>query len=180
LLFAGTDETLIRRARQYFAEPRIATPPRRPLLAQGGAIRERSTFEVPQPPKQSEKLERISVTRFKSYLACPFRYYLRHIRKLEAIDDAARELDGAAFGILLHGALSAWGCEHDAPRDSTRAEEVFEYLDEQLRLLARQRYGAEERRASIRLQVEQARRRLKLFAVEQTKLMADGWRVLYA
>jgi hypothetical protein len=180
LIFACPDDTLICRARRFFAEPSSPTVPRRLLLAPGGPIPEESRFEPPRPVPPEEKPQRISVTRFKVYLACRYRYYLRHVRNLEAVNDAARELDGSAFGNLLHGTLSAFGRDTGAPRLSTREQEVFEFLDDRLQAIVRGRYGADERRASIRLQVEQARRRLKAFAAKQVALVREGWRIVHA
>jgi hypothetical protein len=178
LVFACSDADLVQRGRRYFAEHEPSALPRRPLLADEGSIREQSLFRPPKPDPPRERLARMSVTRFKEYLACPYRYYLRHVRKLEAINDAARELDGGAFGILLHGALSAIGCDPQAPYASNK--EIIDFLDDRLLSLARQRYGADLRRASIRLQVEQARLRLKTFALHQVGLVQDGWRIIHA
>src|SRR5262249_15522985 len=164
---ACPDEMLIRRARQFFAEPKTPALTRRLLLATGQPIPEESAFHPPTPIPPTQKLQSISVTRFKVYLACRYRYYLRHVRNLEAVNDAARELDGGAFGSLMHEALSTFGRDASAPRLSPREREVFEFLDERLQALARSRYGADGQRPAIRLQVEQARQRLKAFAATQ-------------
>jgi ATP-dependent helicase/DNAse subunit B len=123
----------------------------------------------------SGEIESISVTRFKSYLACPYRYYLRHVQKLEAVDDAARELDGRAFGNLIHSVLGELGRAAGAPRESTQEKEVFEFLAEQLDAKARGLYGERRQRAPISLQLEQARRRLREFAVRQVQLVREDW-----
>ncbi len=147
LVFACPDETLVRRARQFFAEPKESGGSAKLLLAPPEGILERSSFKVPEPAPPKAKLKHISVTRFKTYLACPYRYYLRHVEKLQVVDDSARELDGRAFGNLIHGVLSDFGRQTEAPRQSTREQELFEYLDERLRTLAKRHYGAKERRA---------------------------------
>jgi hypothetical protein len=180
LVFACADEALVRRARKLFVSPKAPAVPRRPLLAPTGPLRAASDFKVPRPLLSHEPLQHISVTRFKAYLACPYRYYLRHVRKLKAVDDRARELDGSAFGILLHGALSALGRIPGAPRHSTRQQEILQFLEEHLRAMAQQRYGARDRRGAVRLQIEQARLRLRAFAAQQAALAQDGWRILYA
>ena len=122
---------MVRRAGRFFESARSAPRPRRLLLARSEAqIPAKSRFTVPDPVAPSEKLTRISVTRFKVYLACPYRYYLRHVCRLEAIDDTARELDGSAFGNLLHETLSGLGRDPAAPRESTRPQELFDYLNQ--------------------------------------------------
>jgi hypothetical protein len=135
---------------------------------------------VPPAVADGEPLLRIPVTHFKQYLACPYRYYLRHRRKLSAVDDAARELDGGAFGTLLHRALGAFGREPDGPRHSPRARDIHDFLVAQLDSMAEGRYGADQRRPAIRLQLEQARGRLWAFAERQADLVREGWRLLYA
>lgn len=47
----------------------------------------------------------ISVTEFRQYLACPFRYFLRYHLKMEAIEDPKGELDPRAFGNITHDVL---------------------------------------------------------------------------
>ena len=86
------------------------------------------------------------MTRFRDYLACPYRYYLRHECELEAVDDAARELDGAAFGTLIHKVLGAFGRDRRGPRHSENQRDICEYLAERLKSVSKQWYGAEVRR----------------------------------
>jgi ATP-dependent helicase/nuclease subunit B len=177
LVFGCSAADLVKRGCRYFTEHQPTAPARQPLLAGDGPIRERSLFEPPKPVPPRERLARLSVTRFKDYLACRYRYYLRHVRKLEAVDDSARELDGGAFGTLLHGVLSALGRNPHIPYASLNV--IVDFLDAQLSEVARQRYGADLSRASIRLQVEQARLRLKTFAAHQAELAKSGWRIIH-
>jgi RecB family exonuclease len=180
LMFACPDDALIRRAQMFFGESEAASAPRRLLLAPDGAIPAESRFRVPPPEKSDEKMTSIFVTQFKDYLACPYRYYLRHVRNLKAIDDSARELDGGDFGSVLHEVLSELGRDPNGPRDSNQETEIFEYLDACVQQRIRFHYGAAEQRASIRLQLEQARQRLRAFAREQAKLVREGWRIVHA
>ena len=83
-----------------------------------------SAFTVPTPQVRRTKLERIPVTQFKDYLACPYRYYLRHVCKLRVVNDSARELDGGAFGRLLHRVLGAFARDESGPRHSDRARDI--------------------------------------------------------
>jgi hypothetical protein len=180
LVFACQDDALVCRAREYFGGQKAPAASRHLLLAPAGPIPGQSRFAVPAPKPPPDKLKAISVTRFKAYLACPYRYYLQHVRKLEAVVDSKAELDGSAFGILLHGALSAFGRDRGAPRHSTKDQEIFEFLDERLHALAHKRYGTDGRRAAISLQLQQAQRRLRAFAVKQAALAQGGWRIAHA
>jgi ATP-dependent helicase/nuclease subunit B len=180
LLFTGTDEELMRRSRRFFASTMPPSAPRRLLLAGKNVMPDRSRFVVPKPVSRGGELKRISVTEFKYYLACPYRYYLRKVRMLEPMDDAARELAPFAFGNLLHSTLGAFGRDSDAPRDSEDKQEIIDFLDDRLSTLAENKYGSDRWRPSIRLQLDQARRRLEAFAANQAQLASEGWRIVYA
>jgi ATP-dependent helicase/nuclease subunit B len=181
LVFACSDGTLVQRAQHFFADQDAMPAPRRPLLGRGGMeIPERSQFAVPRPEPESEPVREIPVTAFKTYLACPYRYYLRRVQKLERLDDSARELDGRAFGILLHGTLGAFGRAADSVRHSTRRRVVGEFLEETLQALVKDRYGNPGCRPAVRLQLEQARQRLQAFAAKQIELVQGGWHIVYA
>lgn len=181
LLFACSDEQLVARAGRFFGENQAPPAPRRLLLApRGKGIPAKSGVDVPPPRPPYGKRERISVTRFKDYLACPYRYYLRHVRNLEVLDDAARELDGRAFGSLLHRVLGEFGRNVRGPRQSTRADDIFAYLVERLERAATGMFGSTQRRPAIRLQLEQACQRLRAFSACQAALAQEGWRILRA
>ena len=53
----------------------------------------------------------MTVTEFGWYLRCPFRYYLKYVRRLREIDDSAVELDALQFGNLTHEIGRASGRE---------------------------------------------------------------------
>lgn len=179
LLFACDDEALVRRAQRFFGKDVGPPAPRRLPLAAPADIRAASTFQRPSPAEPMPELTRMPVTRFKSYLACPYRYYLRHVRKLRAIDDAARELSGDLFGSLLHRVLSRFG-RHAGMQTNKSERDIAEFLVDALGLEARRLYGSDQRRAAVRLQLEQARLRLTTFARHQAELAGGGWRIIYA
>lgn len=95
LLFLGPDATLLPRVRQLFSD---STP-----------LPSKSDHSVPwrlQPPANLPLPERLSVSALKSYLNCPFRFFLQHIMKMRPIDTASREMSPAAFGTHLHAILA--------------------------------------------------------------------------
>ncbi len=116
----------------------------------------------------------LSVTAFKSYIACPYRYFLGHELKLKSGDDRAVELDGLAFGNLLHDVLRLFG-ESDT-RDSEDEGRVRRCLLELLGELANDRFGS-RRRAAVNVQLKQMESRLEVFATWQTKWRREGWRI---
>ena len=180
LLFTCPDDVLVRRALKFFG-PNLDPKVSRPLwLVPTGATVAKSRFERPAPFPCGKKRDSISVSTFKNYLACPYRFYLRYVRKLEAIDDSGRELEANHFGQILHRVLSAFGRDSSGACKSERADDIYADLHERLNQLAKDLYGGDMRRPALRLQFEQARQRLKSFADCQANHVRDGWRILFA
>ncbi len=127
----------------------------------------------PLHPRRVPPPARLSVTAFRDYLACPFRFYLKHGLKMAAIDPAKAELDARDFGILLHQALQTLG-EQEALRtcgDEARLREALLATFEQK---VRQRYGS-ALTLPLLVQFESARQRLRQAAVVQAAAAATGW-----
>ena len=116
---------------------------------------------------------RVSVTAFRDYLRCPFRFYLKQVLRMEAIDPFKSELDALDFGTLCHAALEAMGRE-PALRDCTDAAVLQEFLRAQVDRSARDRYGA-ELTLPLLVQLESARQRLARAAEMQAEQRAAGW-----
>jgi len=173
LLLAGDAETTARRVRRMFRGGDATGPA--PLLP-GRLVAGRATsgFTVPEPLEMSKPIESMRVTEFRDYLACPYRYYLRHRLRLEGLADRAEELDGGAFGSLAHEVLGALGRSDVAV--STNAEEIAALLDAELARAVQRIHGGRPL-SSIRVQVEQLRARLAGFARWQAGHAAEGWRI---
>lgn len=116
---------------------------------------------------------RVSVTAFRDYLRCPFRFYLKHALRMETIDPFKSELDALDFGTLCHDALEAMGKE-PALRDCTDAAVLREFLLARVDRRARERYGTELTLPLI-VQLESARQRLARAAEVQAEQRAAGW-----
>ncbi len=175
LLFATDAETVASRALAYFKPP----PPVHelpPLAGRLTASREHPDFTIPLPEPLEEPITSLAVTAFRDYLACPYRFYLRHVLRLQAADDSAEELDGAQFGQLAHEVLRQFG---EGPcRDSTDPEEIQAYLAATLDRQAVSAFGRHAR-AAVKIQIEQLRQRLNAFATKQAEWAAAGWRIEY-
>jgi hypothetical protein len=182
LLFATDDETLTMRALSLFGGPPPSRP-RRNVLASDGTARVRSDLPIPQPITTStEQLAKISVTAFKSYLACPYRYYLRHVLKLESLTDSLAELDPATFGNLLHDVLQRFGRSEDAQaaRQTGNPDVIYEFLGNSLDAFAQARFGLKHSRPAVAVQIEQARARLCGLANWQAMRNAAGWQIVHS
>ena len=171
LLFTGPDAEMIARADRWTKGGGTKT-----IIASSEPHRN-APFTVPRPTKLSRKPRPFNVTEFRTYLACKYRYYLKHVQRLGALDDSGRELDGGGFGSLIHEVLEGWGND-PAWRHCDDAKQLTDHLTKRLRTLAGEQFS--HGRPAVRLQIAQAARRLKGFASYQAELIAQGWRIVYA
>lgn len=120
-------------------------------------------------------LEKISVTQFADYLACPFRFYLKHILRMEPFDATRDEMDPRDFGSLIHDTLQALH-EDEALCHSADEELIAAFLDAKIQELTARRYGRNVA-LPIVVQLESARNRLRKLAEIHAAERAAGWRV---
>ena len=126
------------------------------------------------PERQRQKVVKISPTDFSDYLACPFRFYLKKVLKLDVFISDAREMDAKNFGILVHEALEKFGNANRNESNPTAIERlVLGHLDASVHQL----FGPSPSPA-VRVQVEAAKVRLKGFARVQAEQYAAGWRIV--
>jgi hypothetical protein len=177
LLFACAAEEVVRRALAFYggAEPAHETPAFPPNTETC------SLATIPRPEHRAEPVRKLSVTAFRDYLACPYRFYLKHVCDLEVAEEALLELDGRAFGILTHSVFAAFGrwvqSEHKGlpPADESA---IAAFLKHRLDHSARSQFG-QERLASVEIQLHQLERRLTAFARCQAEQAAEGWRIVH-
>ena len=124
-------------------------------------------------PGWTPAADRLAVTALRAWLACPFRFYLSRVRRMNAVDTAKTELDALDFGTLCHAALEAMGRE-DALRDCVDETVLREFLLARLEAEVRRRFGTELTLPLV-MQVESARQRLAAAAVVQAQTRAEGW-----
>ena len=117
LLLAGDDETLVRRVRRFCGEAEQDARAEPAGLPAPAAV---SHFVVPSLDAGVPPPDVMSVTDFRTYLDCPYRYALRRLLRLETVDDAATEMDALRFGSLAHKVLEAFG-KDEGVRDATDA-----------------------------------------------------------
>ena len=173
LLFACADNELARRVKALFHANTAApiSEDRESETPSGQTV-----YRPPRPRPLSETVESLRVTEFRDYLDCPYRYYLRHRLGLAACHDQHVELDGGAFGSLMHDVLSAFGS--GPAKDAASAEEIRAALDRELDRVARRVFGAGTL-AAVAVQLEQLRLRLSAFAEKQAEWRQRGYRILH-
>lgn len=149
----------------------LPTQPHRPVRWHGPQPKTR----LPIPVLDGTfRVKAMSVTSFSAYLNCPYRFYLRHVLKLGPIDDASRELAANQFGDLVHNSLEIFG-NSDA-KDATDERVIEESLLDSLDQFASEYLGSAPAPA-VRLQIEQARRRLRHVAKVQAQWRRAGWHI---
>lgn len=166
LLFRCPDGELPARAAHLFKE----LP-----LADAGPGRWSAPWKIRPPARE---VESISVTGFKAYLDCPFRFYLNSVMRMERVDPAQGELDPAAFGNLIHKVLKKFGRDEEA-RCLANASDIEAFLVNELDREAGWRFGNDPAPA-VALQLEVARSRLRWVAREQADQRAAGWEIVEA
>lgn len=163
LLLIGDEAALPERVTRLF----------RPVTARRAALPWRRAWKL-EPPRLPPP-SRISVTAFRDYLRCPFRFYLKHVLRMEAFDPFKGELDAFDFGTLCHAALEAMGVDA-LQRDATDAGELRNFLITRVDRQAHLRFGSELTLPLI-VQLESARQRLARAADVQAAERAGGWRI---
>ena len=171
LLLAVPSDLLARRVKLLLSPKETADDQ---LISDTWVPRDGQT-NIPIPIPDASKLVRdMAVTDFKKYDQCPYRFYLNRVEKVRAFEHDRLELDGGGFGDLLH--LSLEGLIDSPVAESTDAKATADWLTENLKAIARKKFGLKPTPA-LQIQLEQAVRRLEAFAEHQVAQIADGWRI---
>ncbi len=170
LLFRCDDGELPQRAGRLFGEAeerRDNYPPSASFLLKV------SPFADVTADKLS--LKTMSVTKFKDYLSCPFRFYMKYILGMEELGDEKMELDALDFGSMLHKVLHDMTLDEEMSRcdDETK---LVSYLYRQADEWIRNRFGASPP-LQVEIQLASAKQRLRAAAHVQVELSEQGWQV---
>ncbi len=171
LLFACPDRDLPSRARVLFGTPesRAANHPATTSFLL------RPSPPADMPPARRD-VEAMAVTAFRDYLACPFRFYLKRVLRMEAADDLKSEMDAADFGGLIHDVLHRMG-QHESLRCCADARELTRFLHTEAEAWMTARFGA-PLPLNLRMQLDAARQRLTAVARAQADEAASGWDIV--
>ena len=172
LLFATDPKTIAERVWAFFGGEQSSVSPSVSALLQTN--REISGFVIPQPQPPPKPRPYFRVTEFADYLLSPYRYYLRHVLKLQELTDDIDELDPMSFGNLIHGVLEEFG--RGPLKDSTDSREITSFLREALDRLVHRTFGVDPV-FPARIQFEQIKARLAAFASWQADWRHQGWEV---
>ncbi|NNE91781.1 MAG: hypothetical protein HKN23_09050 [Verrucomicrobiales bacterium] len=132
-----------------------------------------------QPPAPRDDLrifEKMPVTSFRAYLACPFRYYLKHGLKMEKIETGKTELHPAEFGTLCHEVMRA--LYHDvSARSSENEREIAEFFEDALERLLKEKFG-ERWNVPVLIQQRALNMRLGRWAKIEAHERKNGWEII--
>lgn len=161
LLFRCADEELPDRVRLFF----------QPVVSSQTTQAWRRAWKL--APRRAPPPTRVAVTALRAWLACPFRFYLKKVLRMEAVEPGKTELDVFDFGTLCHSALEAMGREA-ALRHTTDPKALRDFLLGRLELEAARRFGADLALPLV-VQLESARQRLARVAEIQAQSRGEGW-----
>jgi ATP-dependent helicase/nuclease subunit B len=118
-----------------------------------------------------------SVSDFKTFLTCPFFFFLRRIVRLgEPGDDQRRELSAPDFGTLAHTCLRAFAREATV-RASPDPAVITAFLHGELQRHLHTRFGPRPTLA-VEYQADSLRQRFQTFARRQAERTRAGWTLL--
>ncbi|MDP6794780.1 MAG: PD-(D/E)XK nuclease family protein [Verrucomicrobiota bacterium] len=166
LLFRCPDDQLAKRVEQLFADlPPGGQPPA-------------WTATWPLRIESLKPVEHLSPTSIKAYLACPYRFYLRHVLRMESRDFDLREQDAREFGSLVHRVMELFGKDQTI-RNSTSSEAIYNFLVAELKQQVEEDFGTEPP-LPLRVQQQIIERRLHHVAIVQTRERVAGWEIVEA
>lgn len=168
LILQCADDKLAQTVIDYFDAPPRFDPP---LLPSGN----RSDFLLHQPVPPQEPINTLSVTKFRDYIQCPYRFYLKHIHKLDSTETYVPELSMLAIGNLTHKIFETFGKSDRI--DQTDPVALEQYFSDLLDQFCTQNYG-HQLLPAVLIQREQLRLRLGVFAKAQARMRAEGWRII--
>jgi RecB family exonuclease len=176
LMFATDGATIAERIKRFYGrdaeQPEEPAEERQLEILTERTLSARHRFEIPSPDPESEIVERLRVTAFRNYLTCPYRFYLRHVLRLEEVEEDDLELSPRGFGTFIHEVLAEFG-RHPAA-NSADAATTLDALLKTMEATANRWFGNDPLPV-VRIQIEQIERRLRAFAVWQTLQAQEGW-----
>lgn len=168
LLFQCPDGELAARTLRLFRKAGEAPAPSARTLAW--------RLRPPALPSDHRLFRSIRATAFKDYLACPFRYYLRHGLGMGQVEAEKAELGAGDFGDLVHSALEAYGRDGSL-RGSADAAAIAACFESAVEAWFSSRFGS-RLSTPLLIQREAARRRLERWAAIEAEQRAVGWEIV--
>ena len=126
--------------------------------------------------RKAEAPARLNATSLATWLACPFRYYLKHCLGMQSPQPDRVEWNARDFGIVAHLVMEQWG-QDPVARDLTEHEPLHAWLSAALDRIVASQFGVRPPLA-VRVQTEVLRQRFAWLARVQAKWRAEGWQTI--
>ena len=170
LLFRCPDKELIRRAKCLFGSMGVS---RSNVPATAGF---KLKPDIPPDLNRDEAYtKKLSVTAFREFLACPFRFYLRRVLGMEPLDDEKPGMNPLDFGSMVHDSLKQMA-QSDVWQ-ATQEEKIRNFLCDAAESWVRNKYG-KSLSMPIMVALDSAKRRLTAAARVQSELSDTGWQIV--
>ncbi len=163
LLFLGTEDQLLQRTQKIFQ-----------TVSESSASSQRNIAWKLRPPDNLKLPTSLPVSALKSYLQCPFRFFLRHILHMRPLDIEMRELSSSAFGTLFHDTVAK--LKGDTFDSTTKSQDLIKKLRGIAKHLFKHRYG-NNLSFALRLQYEALMERITAFSEHQCNDLVENGRV---
>lgn len=170
LLFRCDDGELPQRAKKLFREPeerRDNYPPAVSFLLR--------TSPPADILDNRLSLKTMSASKFRDYLSCPFRFYLKRVLDMEELGDEKTEMDALDFGSMIHDVVHSMTADTKM-RCCYEEAELVSYLLSHADAWIKRRFGASPP-LQVEIQLASARQRLRAAAHVQVGLLEQGWEV---
>ncbi len=136
-------------------------------------------FMPPAPdPALLKEFRVFPVTGFRTFLASPRLFYLKHVLGLKDRSDTSDEMDGGQFGTVMHSILATFGERWIGRGGQPSPDEIHGELQSLLADFISRQFGADAL-PPVRFQVQSLRERLGAFASHQARMFEEGWRIIY-
>jgi ATP-dependent helicase/nuclease subunit B len=127
-------------------------------------------------PRRVAVPKRLGVTSLATWLACPFRFYLKHGLNMQSPEPGRVEWNARDFGTVAHEVMERWGRDAEA-RDFSKTEAIHDWLANELDRIVIE-WFANKPPLAVRLQAAALRQRLQWLARVQACSRAEGWEII--
>jgi len=124
--------------------------------------------------KKDFKISSLSVSDFKNYIECPFRFYLKKFLKMEDFDISKKELDAMQLGTILHKVFERFG--RSEFKNCADENEIRKFFLSEFDKIIYATYG-KDLSPMIYLQAQAMKTRLQAAAKIQAEHCAQGWTI---
>ncbi|HBC85430.1 MAG TPA: hypothetical protein DCZ94_00595 [Lentisphaeria bacterium] len=163
ILFTCPEDEFVARVERLFTETQMHPPPEPPNSHPAWKLR---------PEWKPDTIRKISVTAFKDYLECPFRFYLKRVIRMEDQEYGKFEMDAMEFGNICHDSLvEIINCA------GADADDIGKILCSKASDVLKEKYG-KDLLVPLMIQEYSLMQRLKKAAVVEAEQRGLGWRTV--